>query len=383
MRAEFGEPERVQLWNSQRAKALIDGLRPSLKLVDEAQTHPVMLFSNGLQYSQEMPHLFGAYLLSRLGAIEMELLSEASDFEAIERVAARSLRLCQDLTHRGTFPQQIASVATELRTMDAIKSAYLNRLNVTPPQYQAMISIIASHEAACKNRLIEGIKAEYVECGNSLWGLEHGTVTPEDIDAETMTPDFAARINYALEWQGLNQLFDFVLSDYINEPYHLILKRPNRYGDRVMGMKEHIKSGAEVSALTGGSLGAPIVVVLIAPGIEKMQNILAIRQAWFGCVTAMLQVRYFQAVHHRLPATLDEVYEAAGEAAIPTDPYTGEQLKYLEDCVGAGRAAVYIASGHVGRSERRGAFRLVVATPWQNIGRIADGISESCDSASK
>lgn len=310
-------------WNETRARELINTLRPALDLVDKAQQQPSCVFFSGLHLTDTLPHLQGARVLSRLGRIELHAL-RTGEFEATERVVRRLLHLARDLRPHGGIIHQLISYTIETHLVSSTLEEILTRPGLTVAQCRLMRRLFEQHDSLGIDSLLEGTRAEYVVAANTLWELEHGTLSFSEFDAN-ISPKTAKAINYDVEWKSLNELYASLFQDFRDEPYHVALKG-SRFAKRMDTMRRSATEGAALSVLLRGKLSNSALVILLAPSMDQFREALARREVRLGAIRSLLVVREFELKHHRLPSSLEEAFQDAGE--IPADPYSGGKLKY-------------------------------------------------------
>lgn len=319
-----------ELWNTiqeTNAAKLLEAIGPALHLIDKAQQSPACVFSLSLRYSQKIPQYEALRSLALLAAIEVRAIGADGEFARIEHVIKRILRASRDGRPRGAIVHQMVSLLVEQSIAKLITADVLHRADLTPEQCLQLFKTISQHEAAGIDQLSEAVKAEYVAAGNALWGLERGTVTFEEIDAADVSPKLARAVNYEAEWIALNQLFSLALDECINRPNHAALKQ-SVYEEKAQQLREQAVPKDVDFIGPDDKLPNSFVVVLIAPGIGKLREVLAHRQGRIGMIKSLLMIRRFELLYSRTPESLDEVFQDADAGPVPDDPYIAEPLRY-------------------------------------------------------
>lgn len=252
------ETPRNDAWDESKARYLVTQLRPALLEIDALQQRSDCVFSVSHEMQQRVPHLQTARWLARLGRLEARMLDPATDFDALRRSVNRSFRLTLDIGRRGLVLAQTVGFVVDIAALSSIEEFLVRRPALSADQCREFAVIIQRHEAARVDATAEAARGDYIMCGNILWGLEHGTLKPEDFKGENLDPAMARAIDYDAEWAVLNELFRFVLEEYVRTPYHQIVER-NTYREKFESMRETASMTRTATfAKTGKLPGAPL-----------------------------------------------------------------------------------------------------------------------------
>lgn len=322
----FDPTDQAQPEDPLVAVELMKALQPALSLIDEAQKAPIVVFSTGLSFTQKLPHYEAIQILSKIGATEVKLLAEARDFTNILRSIKRTLRVSRDARCRASTLPQVVDMLLDRCVVTSILMDILPRNDLTDEQCLQLYTVIDEHEAASINPLTEGIKAEYVLAGNSLWGLEHGTVSFEDLEAENVSPFLSVLVNYEAEWIALNELFALALEECHDLSDSDTLKQ-SAYEQRARELKDTALPQKEETIGFGGKFPRPFVIILIAPAISQFREAIARTRARIGMIKSLLAIRRFELLHARVPESLASAFDDAGLGKVPDDPFAAQPLK--------------------------------------------------------
>jgi hypothetical protein len=308
-------------------RELFATLQPVFDGIDSAQRFETCAFSTGMKVSQVLPHIAAVHDFSRVGALHIRSLKDSETFEEVTQAIDRMLRLSRDVQPRGPMIQHLVGQVVLRQALEGIQLHLLNRATLTAEECQTLIEMIQTYQSKSIDPLHEAIRVEYVILGNSLYGLEDGSLDAKALGFDGMSPETVASINFDLEWKTLNGIFQFVIDDYLVAAYHEVLKE-HRFVRDVNQLKQAAKALMQKRPKPGKLFSQSLIVALSMPEIQRFWETTARREVMLGGVKSLLVVRRFELRHGRTPDTLVEAYEDAAAGDIPVDPFCGEPLRY-------------------------------------------------------
>lgn len=320
------EEDGQEVPDQSKVRELVSFVKPTMDDLDAVQQRSECLFSIGLQANQELPHLQAARSLGWICQHEIRHYHAAGNFEAVVRSLRRMFRVSTDVRRRGPMVAHVLGMAIDQLASKSILEILQDPSALTADQCERLELLFRSQALAVQGSEVEAARAEYVLWGNSLAGVEQGTLTPEDAGLEQMTEEVARAIDYDLEWAALNELFRFVLEDYLAEPLPSIFER-SRYDAKVQELKTTIPE-AKAALAKSGKFPKSVLIVLLAPALDQYREALAREQIDLGAVRSLLLVRRFERRRRRLPVGLEETFQDGSAGPVPIDGYSNGPLKF-------------------------------------------------------
>ncbi len=314
------------------AAEILRAISPTISAVDRAQRFDTSLFETDLTMTQNKVHMRACLRLAQLMNLQIHASMKDHDFSAIDRAVQRTLRLSRDLRPGSSDVGVTVGYRIELLTLNSLQDCVLHTSVWTGEEYAQIQQRIRHHNQQTRDAFERVAREAYLMTGNSLWALERGTVSPEQLDIGVRAEELMDLVNYPAEWRALNQIYGWIISDYIAAPIDTT-EVADEFDRRFDHLKDNTPRDARKAGLVDGKLATPFVYLLLFPGLNQLRDAFAVRQVAIGIMDIALQMRRFEMAHERTPTTLGELFSGDGEAGLPIDPYSGEPLKYrlLED----------------------------------------------------
>lgn len=311
------------------AAEILRAISPTISAVDRAQQFDTSLFESDLTMTQNKVHLRACVRLAQLMNLQIHVSMKDRDFSAIDLAVQRTLRLSRDLRLGSSDVGVMVGHRLELLTFSALEECILHTSAWTGEEYALIQQRIRHHNEQTRDAFERVAREAYLMTGSALWSLEHGTASPEQLDMGERAEDLMHLVNYPAEWRALNQIYGWIISDYLAAPINRT-EVADEFDRRLDHLKDNAPRDARNAGLVDGKLATPFVYLLLFPGLNQLRDAFAIRQVAIGIMDVALQLRRFEIEHERTPTTLAELFsgDGDGEVSLPMDPYSGEPLKY-------------------------------------------------------
>lgn len=314
------------------AAEILRAISPTISAVDRAQRFDTSLFETDLTMTQNRVHMRASVRLAQLMNLQIHASTKDHDFSAIDRAVQRTLRLSRDLRPGSSDVGVTVGFRIELLTLSSLQDCVLHTSVWTGEEYAQIQQRIRHHNQQTRDAFERVGREAYLLTGSALWALEHGTVSPEQLDIGERAEDLMHLVNYPAEWRALNQIYGWIISDYLAAPIDTT-EVADEFDRRFDHLKDNAPRDARRAGLVDGKLATPFMYLQLFPGLNQLRDAFAVRQIAIGIMDIAFQMRRFEIEHERAPTTLAEMFSSGGEVSLPIDPYSGEPLKYrlLED----------------------------------------------------
>ena len=296
----------------QEVERVLTAARPAFQKIDQAQQKTNCVFVTGLHFDSLLPHAQSARQIARLAQLQLYFSGKKGDFDESEKAIRRTLRLSRDLRPRGVLISQLVSVAIDAVVLSSIQNFTLRQPGLKPQQCDRLLALLAEHEKAAIDPNSEGLRMEYVMQRNTLDDLQTGRVSLDKITEDAN----AARLLRAgsVNWEGELTSCSRVYADALvvaARPYHEVLRL-----DSVKKNLDLLKTQNVV------------VVRLLMPALDQFHEAVARDRARLACMQGLIAVRRNVLAHGTPPADLEIAVREAGLASVPTDPYSGQPIRF-------------------------------------------------------
>jgi hypothetical protein len=330
----------------QRVANVLTKAATAIQQIDAAQAKPKCVFQTGLSADSDLAHLQAARSFGQLAALQLYHARATGDFALAEAAANRGLRMSRDVQPRGPLVSQLVSISIDGQILTIIESVSLRDPSLTVQNCDRLLAVLAQHQAQGVNRLDEGLRNEYVVTRNSLQDLESGRMTMQEL-MEMTTGKAAASAppiaRHEAEVAACNRLYKRQIEGLARAANRAAsLQEFQTEIARIKSDSEAFK--AEVAATPAADrpalrAKAPsfLAIFLTAPipafaeGVQRIETQLAGLQM-------LIALRRYELAHGMLPASLETAAAESSLTMVPTDPYSGQPLKYA---VVDGKPTVY------------------------------------------
>jgi hypothetical protein len=304
---------------------IIEQTTTAMGMIDEAQRRKQCVFVTGRGLDAVLPHAQAARTLARLFVLQAYHSCTNNQIDLAEPAITRTLRMSRDIGPRGPMICQLVMFAIDAYVFDVLQQLLLARDDLTPQQLDRLLAALIQHERERFDPCSEGIRMDYVLQGDMLSMLQQGTLSASATQ-RYLNGIPTELVNYDLEWSELNRLYSLALAHF-QRPYHEVIN-----DDPVKAALDELRAKSKKSlaeAKTRGKpLDVPIATMFLMPKVSILRKAAARNEARLHGAQALITIRRYQVVHRRNPPTLDAAVRETEMRTIPTDPYSGQPLRY-------------------------------------------------------
>jgi hypothetical protein len=332
-------------------RTVLEGYETGFQKLAQAQKRPQCVFENGIGIMSLLPHVQLCRRVTRIASLRALASIERGDFTAPVDDIARVLRMTRDIQARGpVITQQVYAAMVAVTAKDVVIPV-LSSPRLRGTQCNRLIKVLTDHEARALDGYSEGAKAEYLMARSTLFDLAGRPgdrdraaadkakadlvrdalpmleQMAKDAPKKAQTKEIVADLSNATQKQ-----FDDAVAD-CNAYYRDLLALANLpYAEKqvkllTVGQGSRVGSSSPVEFARLLRFDAAIVIEALARAEANLHGL--------ECLAA---VRRFQITHKTLPRNLSAACREAGLKAVPTDPYSGQPLKFA---VQDGQPVVY------------------------------------------
>ncbi len=300
-------------------EAVLAKAKPALEKLDEAQQKPRCAFINRLRIDSLLPNVMGARTFARLGCIQLYHARLTGNFDEAEQAVRRMLRFSRDLRPRGVMLTQMVAWTIDGIVLSAVADFTLTQSGLDVKDCDRLLALLVEHEREAVPSVEEGIKTDYVMLRNSMDAMQQGRITPQyfaqmmAVEGDQKPADIEKRldqVNWQAEVTALNAAFAEALT-LAAVPYHQT---------RADSMKERFAP----------ILNAPDVFLasMLVPSVNAISEGAARSQTKLAGTQCLIAVRRYELQHNKLPPDLATATSEAGLKKAPTDPFSGQPMRY-------------------------------------------------------
>jgi len=292
--------------------------RRALEKLDQAQQKPRCVFVSGTNIDSFLPYAQASRAFARLAMIQLYHARLKGDFDQAELVIRRTLRLARDLRPRGFIVTQLVSFALERLVLSAMGDFTLTQEGLGTRECDRLLALLAEHRRDPLSLVEEALRMEYIMVRNTLEDLRTGRRSAEEFARQHGTEaakyaDLAAEIHHT-DWERevnvCNRFFAGALAA-ARHPIHEVLATEPRADE------------ADRIRAKGG-----VVTAELFPPIETFFPGVARHEALVAGTQCLVAVRRYVLVHGEPPPDLAEATRDAGLSCVPTDPFSGQPMRY-------------------------------------------------------
>lgn len=288
--------------------------RPAVEKLELAQQKPKCVFITAMNLDAMLPYAQNARSFARLAQIQMHYARATGDIDLAERTIGRTLRLSRDLRPRGLLTSQLVANAIDGVVLSTIREITLGQSQLDASRCDRLLVVLLEHEKSLIPSLTEGLQMEYISLRNTLDELQSGKRTFESLAKELELPpqglERLKQVDLAAEIAATNKLFVPLLASAKLPPHQLLAEKP--WAGELQKLKAE---GANLTAL-------------LAPGSEPFVAAEARRGTQLSGLKCLLAVRRYYAAHNGAPPDLEIACREAGLAAVPTDAFSGQPMRF-------------------------------------------------------
>jgi len=296
---------------------VLESARPAIEALASAQEKPACVFVTGLGISTLLPHVQSARGLVRLSTLELHQARLNGDISAAEAAIARTLRLSRDVRPRGFVVCQLVADAIDADLIDSIEGITLGQPQCDSAACDRLVALLVAHEEAIAPWRLEGMRMEYVVARGLIDQFKSQKFSEDDMSI--LKQDFSqaqlsafAKTDIDAQVAALDQVFAAILRN-ADLPYRAAITDTS--------VKDAL---ARYPAERFPILHAVVTFAQKTPKIEGAPR-RATKVAGLQCLLAL---RRYYAVHNGPPADLAAACTEAGLAAVPTDAFSGEPMRF-------------------------------------------------------
>jgi hypothetical protein len=213
--------------------------------------------------------------------------------------------------------------------LSAVSDFTLSQPGLDAKGCDRLLALLAQHHRDALSPAQEGFRLEYIFLRNSLDDLRQGriplAVLLQLADGDKPPPqavldEFMKSVDWPTEISAMNEAFAAILA-VAARPYHEVL--PTKWEQEEIAKVK--ARNARVTALLFTASGSVLQATVRS-------------QAQLAGTQCLIAVRRYVLVHGAPPADLEAATREAGLTAVPTDPYSGQPMRYK---VIAGKPVVY------------------------------------------
>jgi hypothetical protein len=326
--------------------AILAEFDAGLEKLQAAQQRPRCVFEVGLSLDAVLPHAQAMRTATRILAWRAVREAHTGEHDRAIGRPISELRMCRDVTPRGPAMCQLVSMAMEGHTYATAVMSILNSPGLRVEHCDRLLDVIREQDAQQSDRLVEGIKAEYVLQRQMLDDFQQrtGMFRPDrlaELERQPRDPNtmMAVVLRMARDPQRANlpaQQFPAEIQQ-LNQFYRAALDAAAR------------PSHEQVQALQGIDRGGNASLVkLILPDFTQLaeaERRTKTRRSGMQCLIAL---RRWQLEHIELPPDLATIFKATKSPAVPTDYYSGQPMRMTHI---AGESVIY-SIGSDGNDDR-------------------------------
>lgn len=278
--------------------------RPALQKLELAQADGQCLFVTGLRLESLLPHAQAARLFARLAILEIFHAKATNNFEEGEQAIRRTLRLARDLRPRGFAITQLVSYAVTAVVLTAMTDFLLADAGLERHECDRLLAILREHQENSIDPYLEGVRMQYI--------MERNTIDEFQQQRRPMAPAIAASVDWERERKTYNELYSQIIAE-ANRPYHEVIGSSVTLKSRMDQLKD--------DGLT--------VTPTIFPALDQIREAATRDQTRLRACEALIRIRRHICLHGQPPANLETVFREDPSTAVPIDPYSGQQLRYV------------------------------------------------------
>jgi hypothetical protein len=332
-------------------RTLLEGYETGFQKLAQAQKRPQCVFENGIGIKTLLPHVQVCRQVAQIASLRALASIERNDLTTPADDLARVLRMSRDLEARGFMITQIVCSAMIVVTAKDLVIPLLSSPRLRGTQCNRLIKILTDHEAHALDGYSEAVKAEYLVARSALFDLAGRPGDRDRAAADKARADLVREAPPMLEQMGKDapkkaHTMEIVadLSKATQKQFGDAVADCNAYYRDLLALAKLPYAEKQVKLLTAGQgspvgLSSPVEFARLlrldaASGIEA----LARAEGNLHGLECLAAVRRFQITHKALPRNLSAACREAGLKAVPTDPYSGQPLKFA---VQDGQPVVY------------------------------------------
>jgi hypothetical protein len=317
---ELAQPDklRANAFTPAEIENVLALARAVFEKLDQAQQEPRCVFITGTNIDSLLPYVQASRAFARLAMIQLYHARVKGDFGEAEQALRRPLRLARDLRPRGGMVIQLVSFAIERIALSAVSEFTLTQEGLDAQACDRLLALLTEHQRDPLSIVEEAFRMEYIVARNAIDDLQTARRSVEEFTplwqgTDVGCPDWATQLYHA-DWE--NEI------SVCNRFFSGVLAGAGRPMCEVLARKLDAADVAKVKA-KGGVLTAELMgkVESFFAGIARNEALLAGTQ----CLVA---VRRYVLVHGQPPVDLENAAREAGLSAVPTDPFSGQPMRY-------------------------------------------------------
>jgi hypothetical protein len=222
--------------------------------------------------------------------------------------------------------------------MDGMLLEGIGRLTLNDPQLTAdqcdrILAMLLEHRERGLDQYDEGLRLEYIALRHSIDALQTGRLTPEKL--KELTGSFSGDrgsqlsfegLNYAAEIAACNRLFALALQE-AKAPYAQVAIS-SQFQKEIQRLQSEAKAAA-AAARQPGKMGAPVLVLLFAPGNQAVREATTRVATNLAAIEMLVALRRYELTHGQLPESLQAAAAETSLGKVPLDSFSGQPLCYV------------------------------------------------------
>jgi hypothetical protein len=294
--------------------------QPMVQKVDQAQQKPRCIFVTGTTLDARLPHVQTVREFSRLTQLQLYHARVKGDSEQAENAVRRTLRMSRDLLPRGGLMNQLLAIAVDGIVLAAVRDFTLSQPGMDAQRCDRLLAVLSEHRAVLASLSGEAFRMEYIFLRNTIHDLEQGRRPVEEVlrmlVMDPNTPSFPALVeqlkkaNWQSEIATSNRMFAVILATLAKPVQEVLATKPIS--------TEYARIEADKTVMIAQAMPGLQACLLAA---DRLQTDLAGTQA-------LIAVRRYALAHGTPPADLETACREAGLPAVPTDPFSGQPMRY-------------------------------------------------------
>ncbi|MDA1054665.1 MAG: SHD1 domain-containing protein [Planctomycetota bacterium] len=294
----------------QQVEQALQAAAPVFEQIDQAQTKSSCLFEVDL-----MPRIAQARSIARASRVQLYWASVKGDPDLAASAVTRCLRLSRDLRPRGETMSQAVSIALEGIGLDGIAQFTLNDPKLTMDQCDQMLALLVEHQQQGLDPYDEGCRMTYIKTRQTVEDLQAGQMSPEVKQTMDRLGRLPQSISYEAERAACDRIFAIVLQEAQTPHFEVAA------ADELQ--TEMRKLADEANRGTGA-----VIVLLQVPALQALSAAATRVKANLAGVQLLTALRRYELAHGKLPTTLAEAVADTVLKTVPTDPYSGQPMRF-------------------------------------------------------
>lgn len=311
----------------------------AIQKLDEAQAKPQCLFVTEFHPSALLGHVQASRTVTKLSILGMHEGRQTGDFRVSEAAFRRGLRMTRDIQPLGHLVSQLISIANESLLLSGVETILLKDSKLTAEQCDQILKLLIEHDQQSLNRLDEGLKVEYISSRNTIDDLQSGKLTLQQLVEQSGMPKNMAKLpsqptpslDFAAALPTIRETFTKAIKD-ASGPY-----TPSAGGGvNLAQMMADAKTAAAEGNLA--KVQASAIATMLTASLAPVKEAHFRAKAHLAGTQMLVALKRYKLAHESDPADLAAAAAESELKTVPTDPYSGESLKYV---VAEGRPVIY------------------------------------------